>query len=680
MSTTPNFGALLFETRARELAGNFREFAEAAWHVLEPTTTLVPSRNLEIIGEYLSAVTAGQIRKLIINCPPRTGKSTWATIMWPCWAWACDDATSRWMMASYSASLSTKHSLDRRTLLTSDWFRKLWPKVELAEGQNEKAQFASTNRGHQISTSVNATATGKGAGVILLDDPHSASQALSDADRKTAITWFRQTLSTRLDDPRTGSMVLVSQRLNSGDLSGELLHDGGWEHLSLPAVCERRTIITLPISGREIIREVGDLLEPQRLSQRTLDNFKLQMGSLAFAGQYQQQPVPLDGGIFKRAWWKRFSIVPATATFIVQSWDLGFRKTEDSDFVVGQTWAFDGQLAYLVDQVRGRLSYTETKAAIRAMSLKWKNTSAVLVEAKANGDAVLDELKREIPGIIGIEPEGGKQARAHAMSPQVEAGQVFLPEFAPWVEDFLLELSLFPAGSNDDCVDAASQCLLWRRTHGYGGVYSKALVVSNDNTNSVIYDAAAHPEWSSDAWYASRTVVVIPGIAKAGCILEVLDRGCYEPYTVSRCLVFNDSSGNFSLSHDELFAELKTYTHKQNMGNGRWEFNSNILLPDSAEAAELKNECMQRGYWFQSIELEPDEILGMVARVGMLFDRRKVRVSSDCVQFLQQHREFRYDTQKSRKTGEEQIIEDGRHPAVEAFRLFASKLNQWSLR
>jgi hypothetical protein len=111
-----------------------------------------------------------------------------------------------------------------------------------------------------------------------------------------------------------------------------------------------------------------------------------------------------------------------------------------------------------------------------------------------------------------------------------------------------------------------TQALNWRRQHGFGGVYSKALSVSSSGNNSVVYDAAAHPEWSHEAWYGSRTTIVIPGIAKAGCILEVLERGCYEPYTVSRCLVFNDSSGTLSLSHDELFEELKTYTHKQNMG------------------------------------------------------------------------------------------------------------------
>jgi len=675
--TTPNFGGLLFEHHARELASNFREFAEAAWPVLEPTTPLVPGRHLDIIGEYLSAVSAGQIRKLIVNIPPRMTKSTLATILWPCWMWAGDEATSRWMFASYSASLSLKHSVDRRTLLTSDWFTKLWPQVQLAEDQNEKSQYASTNRGHMLATSINATATGKGGGILVIDDPHSVQQAMSDVERANAVRYCRTTLMTRLDDPRTGCIVVIMQRLHEADLTGELLRDGGWEHLCLPAIAESRQVISLPISGGQVIREVGDLLEPARLSQRTLDDLKISMGSFAFAGQLQQTPAPTEGGLFKRSWWRRYTIVPATATFLVQSWDLAFKDKLDSDFVVGQVWAFDGQLAYLLDQVRQRMGYVETKQAMRDMHRKWPATSAILIEDKANGSAVIDELRRELPGVIAIEPEGGKISRAWACTAQVEAGQVYLPEAAAWCEDFLLECSVFPAGSHDDSVDAMTQALNWRRQHGFGGVYSKALSVSSSGNNSVVYDAAAHPEWSHEAWYGSRTICVIPGTSKPGCILEVLSRGCYEPYYVTRELLFNDAAGNLSLTADEIWQELMRFTHKQNMGSGRMEFDSNIYMPEAE--TELRNECWRKGFVVQTIDIEDDEVLGIVQRVGTMFDRRKVRVSSECRHFIQQHREFRYDIQKASKTGVETLIEDGRHPAVDAFRLFVSKINFWSL-
>ena len=138
--------------------------------MLEPTTQFIPGQHIDIICEYLDAVTRGQIKRLIINCPPRLMKSTLVAIMWPAWSWANDVASSRWMFCPYSASLSVKHSLDRRTLLTSGWFRRLWPGVELAGDQNEKSQFASTNRGHMLALSVGGTTTGRGGSVLVIDE------------------------------------------------------------------------------------------------------------------------------------------------------------------------------------------------------------------------------------------------------------------------------------------------------------------------------------------------------------------------------------------------------------------------------------------------------------------------------------------------------------------------------
>jgi predicted phage terminase large subunit-like protein len=459
-----NLSGLLLEHRARALEGNFRAFTEAAWPILEPSTPFIGGRHIDAISEYLTAVTIGQIRRLVVNIPPRMTKSTLGAILWPCWTWASDDASSRWMFCSYSASLSVKHSVDRRTLLTSEWYRRLWPKVQLAEDQNLKQEFASTNRGHMIATSVGATTTGKGGGILVIDDPHSVEQALSDAEREAGVRYIRQTLMTRLDDPRSGRIVVIMQRLHQLDVTGELLRDGGWEHLCLPAIAEKRTSIHLPISGIEIVREEGDLLEPQRLGQKALDDLKRSMGSYAFAGQMLQTPAPAEGGLFKRSWWQRYTVAPENFDSIVQSWDCAFKEKKDADYVVGQVWGFSGPQAYLLDQVRARMGYVRTKQAMRDMHAKWPQATHILIEDKANGSAVIDELKGELPGVIGVEPEGGKLARAWACTAQVEAGQVFLPD-APWVEDFLVECSTFPMAAYDDAVDAATQALNWRRKH-----------------------------------------------------------------------------------------------------------------------------------------------------------------------------------------------------------------------
>jgi predicted phage terminase large subunit-like protein len=675
--TSPHLPGLLIQQRAHELERSFPAFVKASWNILEPTTSLIVGKQIDILGEYLTAVSSGQIQRLIINCPPRTGKSSLATILWPAWQWAADDATSRWMFASYSAGLSIKHSTDRRTLISSDWYRKLFPKVQLAADQNEKSQFSSTNRGHMVSTSTGATATGRGGGILLIDDPHSTSQALSDIERTSSVRWYRQTLFTRLDDPRTGSIVVIAQRLHELDLCGELLRDGGWTHLCLPAIAETRQVISLPISGREIIREPGDLLEPQRLSQRTLDDLKVSMGSLAFAGQMQQQPVPTEGGLFKRSWWRRYAIIPATATQIIQSWDLAFKDKADADFVVGQVWAFDGQLAYLVDQVRRRMAFVETKQAIRDMSTRWPNTSAILIEDKANGSAVIDELRRELPGVIAVEPEGGKLARAWACSAQVEAGQVHIPETASWAEDFLLECSMFPNGAYDDQIDAMTQCLNWHRSHGFGGVYTKSLSLSAtvDDPRAVIYDAAAHPEWSNTAWYYGRTTVLWYGISKPNCILEILEMGGSGPFYVAHEFY---TPGPIGFS--DLFEQLVKSTHKPHKYSGVLECDSMLLMADTADVAEFRSECFRRGIMTQAIEIADDEVVGLVQRVANMFDRRKVRVSSACKHFIEEHRGFRYDVRKAVQTGVETVIEDGRRPTVDAFRLFASTVNFWRLQ
>jgi predicted phage terminase large subunit-like protein len=407
-----------------------------------------------------------------------------------------------------------------------------------------------------------------------------------------------------------------------------------------------------------------------------LDDLKISMGSFAFAGQMQQQPAPTEGGLFKRSWWRRYTIVPATASLIVQSWDLAFKDTADADFVVGQVWAFDGQLAYLLDQVRGRMGFVATKQAMRDMHARWPNTSAVLIEDKANGSAVIDELRRELPGVIAIEPQGGKVSRAWACTAQVEASQVHIPEAASWTEDFLLECSMFPNAAHDDMVDAMTQVLNWQRSHGFGGVYTKSLSLSAtvDDTRAVIYDAAAHPEFSNTAWYGSRTAVLAYGVAKPSCIIEILERGAFEPFYVSREWY---TAGPVGLT--EILEQLFSFTHKQHPYNGRFEPDSSLLMADTADVAEFRSECFNRGIWVRSIDITPDELVGLVQRVANMFDRRLVRVSSECKHFIQEHREFRYDVRKAVQTGVETVIE-GSHPTVEAFRLFAATINIFALR
>lgn len=214
----------------RSLASYVRQ----AWPIIEPSTRMVWNWHLDAKCEHLEAVTRGQIRRLIINEPPRVGKSVTAAVMWPTWDWTTNPER-RFMFVSYSSALSTKHSVDRRTVIQSDWYQRNWGgRVKLSSDQNVKNEFQNTHRGVMVATSVGGSATGKGGDVIVVDDPLNPQEAQSDIERERANTFFDQTVSTRLDDPKTGAIVVIQQRLHERDLTGHLLAQGGWEHLRLP--------------------------------------------------------------------------------------------------------------------------------------------------------------------------------------------------------------------------------------------------------------------------------------------------------------------------------------------------------------------------------------------------------------------------------------------------------------
>ena len=258
-----------------------------------------------------------------------------------------------------------------------------------------------------------------------------------------------------------------------------------WEHLCLPAEYEGpRRATSIGFSDPRTI--IGELLWKERYGTPEIEDLKRRLGSYAAAGQLQQRPSPLGGGILKRHWWRYFqpqganlppvvvSLPDGTLMSIpainapsyvdeqIQSWDCSFKDLDTSDYVVGQAWARSGSIYLLGHQIRARMDCPATIKAIRELSQKWPGTLAKLIEDKANGSAVIQMLQHEIPGILPVNPEGGKVARAMAVSPLIEAGNVYLPHplYAPWVNDFIEECAAFPNGAHDDQVDAMTQALL----------------------------------------------------------------------------------------------------------------------------------------------------------------------------------------------------------------------------
>ena len=301
------------------------EFVKQAWHVLEPSTTFQENWHIQYLCELLEEVAAGNLRRLIVNVPPRYGKSLIISVFFPVWLWV-RDPSRRMMFASYAGGLSTKHSVDCRTLIESPWFRRFWGhKIRLAKGSNLKDEFSNTARGHMIATSVGAEATGKGGNLLIVDDLLNPTEAESEAERTSGIRWYDENYSTRLDDKKKGQIIAVEQRTHLADLTGHLLEVGRkrWKHVVLPAIAEERQVITFP-SGRVVVRESGDILWPEREDAEDLEIQKLVMGSHAFQCQYQQDPQARGGNQFRADWLQTYTSLPTHFNLKAMALDTAF--------------------------------------------------------------------------------------------------------------------------------------------------------------------------------------------------------------------------------------------------------------------------------------------------------------------------------------------------------------------
>ena len=485
---------LLIDEIDQELARrSLREFVRQAWHVVEPATEYVPGWHLDAITDHLEAVSRGHIRHLLINMPPRHMKSLAVALFWPCWEWI-DHPERRWLFASYAATLSIRDSLKCRRLIESSWFqRNCGDRFRLTSDQNTKGRFENDKSGYRLATSVSGAATGEGGDRIVCDDPHNVNEAESDTVRHSVIDWWDTVMSTRVNDPKRGARVIVMQRVHEDDLSGHVLAQGGYEHLCLPAEYEEGHSIITSIGWSDPRTNAGELLWPERFGKDEIDALKRSMGSYAAAGQLQQRPAPAEGGLFKRHWWRYWKPrgtplppvpvrlpsgevqhvqavdLPAQFDAFGQSWDMAFKDLVSSDFVVGQVWGKIRADRFLLDQTKERLDFPGTLRAVRSVTERWPAAALKLVEDKANGSAVIATLQHEISGLVPVNPEGGKEARASAVSPQVESGNVYLPHPAlkHWVAGFIEECAGFPNAKHDDQVDAATQILLrWGNEKG----------------------------------------------------------------------------------------------------------------------------------------------------------------------------------------------------------------------
>jgi predicted phage terminase large subunit-like protein len=346
----------------------------------------------------------------------------------------------------------------------SPWYRRIFP-TRVAPHRQAVQEFITTRQGYRLATSTGGVLTGRGADFILIDDPLKPDEALSDAQRKTANDWFSHTLYSRLNDKRSGAIVIIMQRLHEDDLVGHVLTQEPWEVVCFPAIAEadeEHRIETI-WGPRCFRRWQGEALHPEREPLDTLERIRRTIGEYNFACQYQQSPAPAGGGLVKAEWFKRYRENERSERFdrIVQSWDTANKATELNDFSVCTTWGVKGKNLFLLAVFRRRLEYPALKRAARDQQNSFE-ADVVLIEDKASGTQLIQELIADgCHGITRYQPDCEKIMRLHAQTALIENGFVHIPETAPWLAEYLHEMSVFPKGKHDDQVDSTAQFLDW---------------------------------------------------------------------------------------------------------------------------------------------------------------------------------------------------------------------------
>jgi predicted phage terminase large subunit-like protein len=348
--------------------------------------------------------------------------------------------------------------------MLSSWYQQQFP-TRLLSSRQTVHDFTTTAQGTRLATSVGGVLTGRGADLILIDDPLKPDDALSEPRRKAVNEWYDNTLVSRLNDKATGCKIIIMQRLHQDDLIGHVLEQEPLDVLSFPAVAaqDETHVIESVLGTRLFTRRAGEALHPERETLQTLAAIRQTMTEYNFAAQYQQRPVPMGGAIVKTEWLQYYEPgeLPERFSGVLQSWDTANKATDLSDFSVCTTWGVRDDRFYLLDVFRKRLNFPELKRAVRELAQRYRPTS-ILIEDKASGTPLIQDLRAD--GLIGIkpyEPPAGtdKVMRLHLQTPLFANGHVSLPRHATWLTDCVAELIGFPGTKFDDQIDSTTQAL-----------------------------------------------------------------------------------------------------------------------------------------------------------------------------------------------------------------------------
>lgn len=459
------------ETYKQLMQHSLSFFIEQVFYTVDPGSVYHPNWHIDAIVEGLRACERGEIKRLIINIPPRSLKSISCTVAFPAWLLG-QDPSRRILASSYSSSLSIRHNVDTRLVLEQDWYRDCFPKTRIAQGESQKQKFVTTERGFRLATSTGGSSTGDGGDYLIVDDPTNPMQAASEIERDAANIWFDQTFSTRLNDKAKGVIIIIMQRLHEDDLSGHCLaKHSGWEHLCLPS--EARKDYNIKIGKFERKYNKGEILFPALLPPSVLTNLKLELGAFGFSGQYQQDPTPAGGGILKAEHWRLWKLKdPPPCEFILQVYDTAFMAKEEADYSARTTWGVfhytgsDGMSRYgclLIEAMAKRLEFPELREEVKE-SAEIHDPHLILIEDKGSGISLGQELRRttRLP-VKMMQIKGDKVSRAHMASPYLEGGAIWYMD-RKWAEDVIKQCAQFPKGAHDDIVDTCTMAWNYLRS------------------------------------------------------------------------------------------------------------------------------------------------------------------------------------------------------------------------
>jgi predicted phage terminase large subunit-like protein len=420
--------------------------------------------HLEVLAAKLEDVRLGRCKRLIVNVPPRHLKSHAISIAFAAWLLG-HDPTKKILSVTYAQDLSDNLARKSRTLMTSGFYEALFD-TRLSKGREAVSDFETTSGGYRLSTSVGGVLTGRGADIIVIDDPLKADDALSEPRRRSVNEWYDNTLRSRLNSQEDGAIIIVMQRLHADDLVAHVQQNETWDVVSFPAIaeCDETYDIATPYGRKKFQRKEGEILQPTLLSSTTLEVQRHAMTEYNFVAQYQQNPQPPAGIIVKREWLRFYgpNELPQRFDVVVQSWDTANKDSELANFSVCTTWGLKDQRKYLIDVFRRKLNFPELKRSVRDLA-KLHHANVVLIEDKASGTSLIQELRADGFSDVAAAPalEGDKIMRLHGQTAKIEGGFVLFPKEAPWLETYLTELVTFPNAKHDDQVDSTVFALAW---------------------------------------------------------------------------------------------------------------------------------------------------------------------------------------------------------------------------